>query len=95
MHPEKFHVICVIGGYTPSEIKRPDNILHAAFRINVNTNSIISKVWGFCTTLGDDGVGYGDKLVEFAYHPQDKRTDAGDLGLQVVEQGGDSKILES
>jgi len=25
----------------------------------MTTDSIISKVWGFCTTLRDDGVGYG------------------------------------
>ncbi len=27
-----------------------------------STNSIISKVWSFCNTLRDDGVGYGDLL---------------------------------
>lgn len=26
------------------------------------TAPIISKVWSFCTTLRDDGVGYGDYL---------------------------------
>ncbi len=26
----------------------------------MTTNSIISKVWSFCHTLRDDGVGYGD-----------------------------------
>ncbi len=25
-----------------------------------NTSSIVSKVWAFCNTLRDDGVGYGD-----------------------------------
>ena len=24
-----------------------------------NTSSIVSKVWAFCNTLRDDGVGYG------------------------------------
>lgn len=28
----------------------------------MNTSSIISRVWSFCTTLRDDGVGYGDYL---------------------------------
>ena len=26
------------------------------------TSSIVSKVWAFCNTLRDDGVGYGDYL---------------------------------
>jgi type I restriction enzyme M protein len=33
----------------------------------VSTESIISKVWGFCTTLRDDGVGYGDYLEQLTY----------------------------
>jgi type I restriction enzyme M protein len=33
----------------------------------MNTNSIISKVWSFCTTLRDDGVGYGDYLEQLTY----------------------------
>jgi len=28
----------------------------------MTTDSIISKVWSFCTTLRDDVVGYGDYL---------------------------------
>lgn len=32
-----------------------------------NTASIISKVWSFCTTLRDDGVGYGDYLEQLTY----------------------------
>jgi len=32
-----------------------------------NTNSIISKVWSFCNTLRDDGVGYGDYLEQLTY----------------------------
>jgi len=32
-----------------------------------NTDSIVSKVWGFCTTLRDDGVGYGDYLEQLTY----------------------------
>ena len=29
-------------------------------KAEMTTDSIISKVWGFCTTLRDDGVSYGD-----------------------------------
>ena len=28
--------------------------------MNDSASSIISKVWSFCNTLRDDGVGYGD-----------------------------------
>jgi type I restriction enzyme M protein len=30
--------------------------------MNDSASSIISKVWSFCNTLRDDGVGYGDYL---------------------------------
>lgn len=30
-------------------------------------SSIVSKVWNFCTTLRDDGVGYGDYLTQLTY----------------------------
>ena len=33
----------------------------------MTTDSVISKVWGFCTTLRDDGVGYGDYLEQLTY----------------------------
>lgn len=33
----------------------------------MNTAPIISKVWSFCTTLRDDGVGYGDYLEQLTY----------------------------
>lgn len=33
----------------------------------MNASSIISKVWSFCTTLRDDGVGYGDYLEQLTY----------------------------
>ena len=33
----------------------------------MNTVPIVSKVWSFCTTLRDDGVGYGDYLEQFTY----------------------------
>jgi type I restriction enzyme M protein len=32
-----------------------------------NTASIVSKVWSFCHTLRDDGVGYGDYLEQLTY----------------------------
>ena len=31
------------------------------------TNSIVQKVWSFCNTLRDDGVGYGDYLEQLTY----------------------------
>ncbi len=33
----------------------------------MNTSTIISKVWSFCTTLRDDGVGYGDYLEQLTF----------------------------
>ena len=33
----------------------------------MNAESIISRVWSFCTTLRDDGVGYGDYLEQLTY----------------------------
>lgn len=33
----------------------------------MNTSTIVSKVWSFCTTLRDDGVGYGDYLEQLTY----------------------------
>lgn len=31
------------------------------------SNSIVAKVWSFCTVLKDDGVGYGDYLEQLTY----------------------------
>jgi type I restriction enzyme M protein len=33
----------------------------------MSTNQVISKVWSFCNTLRDDGVGYGDYLEQLTY----------------------------
>jgi type I restriction enzyme M protein len=33
----------------------------------VNASSLIQKVWNFCHTLKDDGVGYGDYLEQLTY----------------------------
>lgn len=33
----------------------------------MNASSIVSRVWSFCTTLRDDGVGYGDYLEQLTY----------------------------
>lgn len=35
----------------------------------MNTVSIVSKVWRFCTTLRDDGVGSGDSLEQLERWP--------------------------
>jgi type I restriction enzyme M protein len=32
-----------------------------------NSASIVSKIWAFCNTLRDDGVGYGDYLEQLTY----------------------------
>jgi type I restriction enzyme M protein len=34
---------------------------------NTNATSVVSKVWAFCQTLRDDGVGYGDYLEQLTY----------------------------
>ena len=34
---------------------------------NNNTATVVSKVWSFCNTLRDDGVGYGDYLEQLTY----------------------------
>lgn len=34
---------------------------------SINTSGIVSKVWAFCQTLRDDGVGYGDYLEQLTY----------------------------
>ena len=31
------------------------------------TSGIVSKIWAFCNTLRDDGVGYGDYLEQLTY----------------------------
>ena len=33
----------------------------------MNTRTLIQKVWNFCHTLRDDGVGYGDYLEQLTY----------------------------
>ena len=33
----------------------------------MSTNQIVSKVWSFCISLRDDGVGYGDYLEQLTY----------------------------
>jgi len=49
----------------------------------MTTDSIISKVWGFCTTLRDDGVGYGDYLEQLS--DLDNLPDPKDLAEDIVE----------
>ena len=33
----------------------------------MNTSTLVQKVWNFCHTLRDDGVGYGDYLEQLTY----------------------------
>lgn len=35
--------------------------------MNSNSSTIVSKIWAFCNTLRDDGVGYGDYLEQLTY----------------------------
>ena len=35
--------------------------------MNENSSTIISKVWGMCNPLRDDGVSYGDYLEQLTY----------------------------
>ncbi|HQQ71809.1 MAG TPA: type I restriction-modification system subunit M N-terminal domain-containing protein, partial [Alicycliphilus sp.] len=33
----------------------------------MNTSTLVQKIWNFCHTLRDDGVGYGDYLEQLTY----------------------------
>ncbi len=33
----------------------------------MNTSTLVQKVWNFCHSLRDDGVGYGDYLEQLTY----------------------------
>ncbi|MHB1271389.1 MAG: type I restriction-modification system subunit M N-terminal domain-containing protein [Rhodanobacter sp.] len=33
----------------------------------MNSNTLVQKLWNFCHTLRDDGVGYGDYLEQLTY----------------------------
>ncbi|WP_256735209.1 type I restriction-modification system subunit M N-terminal domain-containing protein [Variovorax sp. dw_954] len=33
----------------------------------MNASSLVQKIWNFCHTLRDDGVGYGDYLEQLTY----------------------------
>ncbi|WP_196766283.1 type I restriction-modification system subunit M N-terminal domain-containing protein [Xanthomonas graminis] len=33
----------------------------------MNSNTLVQKLWNFCNTLRDDGVGYGDYLEQLTY----------------------------
>ena len=35
--------------------------------ISTQSSSIVSKVWGLCNPLRDDGVSYGDYLEQLTY----------------------------
>ena len=39
----------------------------ASLEAPMNTSSLVQKVWNFCHTLRDDGVGYGDYLEQLTY----------------------------
>ena len=33
----------------------------------MNKNSLVQKIWSFCDTLRDDGLGYNDYLEQLTY----------------------------
>ena len=33
----------------------------------MNSTALVQKIWNFCHTLRDDGVGYGDYLEQLTY----------------------------
>ena len=33
----------------------------------MTTNTLVAKIWSFCDTLRDDGLGYGDYLEQLTY----------------------------
>lgn len=37
------------------------------YRMSEQTSAIVSKVWGMCNPLRDDGVSYGDYLEQLTY----------------------------
>lgn len=37
------------------------------WKLELNTSTLIQKIWNFCHTLRDDGVGYGDYLEQLTY----------------------------
>ena len=56
--------ISAIGARPPA---RPWLIERKGRAARMNTAPIVSKVWSFCHTLRDDGVGYGDYLEQLTY----------------------------
>lgn len=37
------------------------------WKLDLNSSTLIQKIWNFCHTLRDDGVGYGDYLEQLTY----------------------------
>ncbi len=64
----------------------------------MNSSALIQKVWNFCHTLRDDGVGYGDYLeqitcllfLKLAHEYVTEQTDI--LGLPSKQLGGRGKV---
>jgi len=67
----------------------------------VTTAPIVQKVWNFCTTLRDDGVGYGDYLEQLTYLIFLKMADeygrppwSRDVGVPAGHQWADLRTLK-
>jgi type I restriction enzyme M protein len=61
--------VSLLDGYLMERDRNKQSIPRNHFLSNeTNTTSgIISKIWSFCHTLRDDGVGYGDYLEQLTY----------------------------
>lgn len=64
-----------------------------------NISSIVSKVWAFCNTLRDDGVGYGEWLHKDQTHFNSAMVQLKDskeiLYIYLVSQDGSRTLLKA
>ena len=60
----------------------------------MNTSSLVQKVWNFCHTLRDDGVGYGDYLEQLTKcHRGQRHLTLMNSGIHAAPFGPNSFIL--
>ncbi len=60
----------------------------------MTTDSIISKVWSFCTTLRDDGVSYGDHLAQCLVIEQNEKEYDHSLRQSILKIAFSGKLIE-
>ena len=56
------------------------------------TSSIISKVWGMCGPLRDDGVSYGDYLEQLTYFFDAALQQANTLRQSILKQAFEGRL---